>query len=108
MTLSFAYNTKKMFLVSLILYDFLIFTKYTWPAHEFKYVYSQILCYKRPCCYWGTLFYEVHPPVDEYIMDEKVLAVVLLHVDTNLSLHGRNRPNWFKSRPPFTNVIFIS
>ena len=43
-----------------------------------------------------------------YIMDEKVLAVVLLHVDTNLSLHGRNRPNWFKSRPPFTNVIFIS
>ena len=56
MTLIFAYNTKKnLFLVSLFFMIFLYFQdinvldKNTF--YEFKYVYSQILRYKRPCCY---------------------------------------------------------
>ena len=46
--------------------------------YEFEYVNFQILCYKHPCCFWGTLFYEVHPPV----LDD-------MSIDTGPAVHKR-------------------
>ena len=68
MTLVFVYNTKKnQFLVCFYFFIFSYFQDINALEknvfYEFKYVFSQILRYQHPCCFRGTLVYDVHVPV---------------------------------------------